>query len=251
MNEEHLKIWDAVKQPPPSALRQIQAGRLRGKTDINPQWRYQAMTEQFGPCGIGWKYEITRVWNEPASDNQIFCFAEVNLYIYDNRWSEPIPGIGGSMLVTKEQSGLHSSDEGYKMAITDALSVCMKMLGFASDVYAGLWDGSKYKTQQPAPQQKQAPPKQSSSTTPQQSTEAPTTTTEEVTDSLIDLSWLQEQLKILQSKGLKAWSNAMVVKSLNVMTGKDAKSVSEAVKYLDKDQASAFVNKVMDTVSMA
>jgi len=74
----------------------------------------------------------------------VFAFAKVNLYVkVDDKWSDPIPGIGGSMLVTKESAGLHASDEGYKMAITDALSVAMKMLGIGANVYAGLSD-SKY-----------------------------------------------------------------------------------------------------------
>jgi hypothetical protein len=147
----NLALWDKVKQPPKTALKQIAAGRLKGKTDISPQWRYQAMTEQFGPCGIGWKYEIVRVWNEPGCDGQIFAFAHIHLYIKQGEaWSDPIPGIGGSMLVEKESKGLHASDEGYKMAITDALSVALKMLGVAADIYAGLWDGSKYKETAPA-----------------------------------------------------------------------------------------------------
>ena len=142
---KNLEIYNALKQPPKEALRSIQGGRLAGKTDINPQWRYKVMTEQFGPCGIGWKYEIVRVWNEPAGDGQIFAFAEVNVYIKkDDKWSDPIPGNGGSMLVEKEKAGLHATDEGYKMAITDALSAALKMLGVAADVYAGLWDGTKY-----------------------------------------------------------------------------------------------------------
>lgn len=151
----NTKIWDSVKQPPTHALKQIRGGRLSGMTDISPQWRYLALTEQFGPCGYGWKYEIVRVWNEPGSDNQVFAFAEIKLYIRakiedeaggtTTVWGEPIPGIGGSMLVSKEKAGLHSSDEGYKMAVTDAISVATKMLGVAADIYAGLWDGSKYK----------------------------------------------------------------------------------------------------------
>jgi len=143
----NLDLWNKVKQPPKEALRRIEAGRLKGKTDISPQWRYQVMTELFGPCGIGWKYDIIRLWNEPASDGQVFAFAEINLYTRDPLnldWSDPIPGTGGSMLIAQEKNGLHSSDEGYKMAVTDALSVAMKMLGIAADVYAGKWDGSKY-----------------------------------------------------------------------------------------------------------
>jgi hypothetical protein len=144
---ENMTVWNKVKQPPSSALKQIQAGRLKGKTDINPQWRYQALTELYGPCGIGWKYEIARLWNEPGPDGQVFAFAEVRLYTRNGEgWSDPIPGAGGSMLVDKESRGLHASDEGYKMAITDGLSVACKMLGIAADVYAGLWDGSKYNT---------------------------------------------------------------------------------------------------------
>ncbi len=142
---DNLKIWNAIKQPPASALKQIMGGRLKGKTDISPQWRYKVMTEQFGVCGVGWKYEVSRVWNEPAPEGQVLAFAEIRLYIEQgDSWSDPIPGIGGSMLVEKEQAGLHTNDEAYKMAITDALSVAMKMLGVGADIYAGLWDGTKY-----------------------------------------------------------------------------------------------------------
>lgn len=141
---DNMKVWDAVKQPPKEAMKIIQGGRLKGMTDISPQWRYRIMTEQFGMCGIGWKYEAD-VWTEPASDEQVFAFARVKLYIFVNdKWSDPIPGIGGSMLVTKEQAGLHASDEGFKMAITDALSVAMKMLGVGANVYAGLTDETKH-----------------------------------------------------------------------------------------------------------
>jgi len=142
---ENLGIYNTLKQPPREALRKIEGGRLSGKTDINPQWRYKAMTDQFGPCGIGWKYDVVRVWSETAHDGQIFAFAEVNVFIHqEEKWSDPIPGYGGSMLVEKEKAGLHASDEGYKMAITDALSTALKMLGVAADIYAGLWDGTKY-----------------------------------------------------------------------------------------------------------
>ena len=142
---ENMNLWNALKQPPKEALKEIRAGRLKGKSDINPQWRYQALTEQLGVCGKGWKYEITKLWNEPASDGQVFAFATVNLYLkHGDEWSHPIPGIGGSMLIANEKHGPYSSDEAYKMAVTDALSVAMKMIGVAADIYAGKWDGSKY-----------------------------------------------------------------------------------------------------------
>ncbi len=148
---DNMKVWNALKTPPPEALKKIEGGRLKGMTDISPQWRYKAMTEEFGPCGMGWKYEVVRTWQEAGSDEQVFAFAEVRLFIRELilgqlvsscEWYDPIPGIGGSMLIAKEKAGPHSSDEAYKMAITDALSVAMKMLGVGADVYMGMMGGN-------------------------------------------------------------------------------------------------------------
>lgn len=135
---ENLKIWNALRTPPQEALKKIQAGRLKGMTDISPQWRYEAMTQQFGPIGFGWNYTITDTWTELGSDNQICAFAKVEIkYKQDGEWSEPIPGIGGSMLVAKESKGPHTSDECFKMAVTDAISVAAKTIGVAADIYMG------------------------------------------------------------------------------------------------------------------
>jgi len=142
----NMRHWQKLCAPPAWAIKPIQAGRLKGKSDINPQWRMMAMTEAFGPCGEGWKYTIDKLWNEPGSDEQVMGFALVSVYTRtETGWSEPVPGIGGSMLVEKETRGLYTSDEGYKMAVTDALSVAFKALGVAANIYSGdRFDGSKY-----------------------------------------------------------------------------------------------------------
>ncbi len=138
--------WDGLAKPPTDALRQISGGRLNGKTDINPQWRLKAMHDAFGGVGHGWTYTIDRTWSEPGNDGQVMCFVQVSVKTkVDGQWGEPVPGIGGSMLIEKERSGLHTSDEGYKMALTDALSVALKAHGVAAAIYMGLWDGAKYK----------------------------------------------------------------------------------------------------------
>jgi len=141
-----MEIYKKNAQPPKWALKQIQAGRLKGKTDINPQWRYQALTETFGLVGFGWKYEVKRTWLEQGANAEVTANAEVLLFVKrDDVWSDAIPGIGGASFIAKEKNGMYTSDECYKMAITDALSVACKMLGIGSDIYAGKWDGSKYK----------------------------------------------------------------------------------------------------------
>ena len=147
-----IKIYESLARPPKNALREIQAGKLKGKTDINPQWRYKAMTEQFGLVGCGWKYEVQKLWFEQGAGAEKLAFAQVAVYVKDgDTWSEPIVGIGGSKLVQLEKGAAVSNDEGYKMAVTDAFSTALKMLGVAADIYAGAWDGSKYNEPTPAP----------------------------------------------------------------------------------------------------
>lgn len=140
---DNMTLYNAVRTPPPEALKEIKAGRLAGKSDINPMWRIKALTEQFGPCGVGWKYTIERLWTEQGANGEIAAFALINLYHkIGEGWSEPIPGIGGNSFVAKEKSGMYTSDECYKMALTDALSVACKALGVAADVY---WQADKTK----------------------------------------------------------------------------------------------------------
>jgi len=140
-----MKYWETFSRPPESALKTIKGGRLSGMTDINPMWRYQVMTETFGPCGIGWKFDILDLWLEPVSNEEVLAFAKINLFIKDDeKWSEARPGVGGSKMIASEIKGPHNNDECYKMSVTDALGTAMKLLGLGADIYAGLWDGGKY-----------------------------------------------------------------------------------------------------------
>lgn len=138
-----MDIYEQARECPPNALKQIQAGRLRGKSDINPMWRIKKLTELFGAVGIGWYYDITKQWTEQGANGETAAFCNINLYIKNgDEWSKPIQGTGGSAFVAKEKNGLYTSDECYKMALTDAISVACKALGFAADVY---WDSDRTK----------------------------------------------------------------------------------------------------------
>lgn len=141
---DNLSIYGAVCNVPQEALKPIQGGKLKGKSDINPMWRIKTLTEQFGPCGVGWGYIINRLWTEPGAGGEVAAFADISMwYMLDGKRSELIPGIGGSMLICSEKGNLVTSDECYKMALTDAISVAAKALGVAGNVY---WekDPTKY-----------------------------------------------------------------------------------------------------------
>lgn len=147
--------YDALRTPPADALTPIRFGNLKGKSDINPQYRYEAMTNHFGPCGTGWGFEIKDRWTVNGPDETVACFVVIELWYRENHLeerSQPIPAHGGSMLVIKDKNGLHLNDEAYKMATTDALGNAMKKLGVAADVYRGMMDGSKYQGNRQQPQ---------------------------------------------------------------------------------------------------
>ena len=139
----NLEIYNKVRVVPKEAQKTISGGRLKGMTDINPMWRIKALTEQFGPCGIGWKYVIKSKQLEEGANGEIAAFVDIDLYYkHNDMWSEAIPGTGGAMFVAKEKNGPFTSDECYKMALTDAISVACKAIGFGADVY---WDKDKSK----------------------------------------------------------------------------------------------------------
>lgn len=141
----NMRIYDAVRAVPPEAIKPITAGRLKGKSDINPMWRIKVLTEQFGPCGEGWYTEGVRFWTvtqEKSMEMAVFC--ELQLHTKgESGWSAPIYGIGGNTVIAAEKNGLYLDDEAYKKAYTDALSVACKALGIGADVY---WqsDPTKY-----------------------------------------------------------------------------------------------------------
>ena len=156
---DNLRFYIQGCEVPQDATKAIQSGRLKGKTDVNPMWRMKRLTEIFGPVGFGWKYEIVRQWTEAYGD-EVKCFCNVNLYVRDpdtKEWSEAIPGNGGAAIVAREKNGPYVDDDAYKKALTDALSIAMKPLGIAANVWYGLkavagYEESKYE-QRPAQQQ--------------------------------------------------------------------------------------------------
>lgn len=140
---ENLEIWNKYKEVPSNALKDFYNGKFKG-TDINTMWRLKCLTEEFGICGIGWYYKPIRFWTEKCDNGDVFAFAEIELYIKVNgEWSMPISGNGGNKLVRITNDGDYStSDEAFKMAVTDAIGVACRNLGFGADVY---WENDKTK----------------------------------------------------------------------------------------------------------
>lgn len=142
---DNMELYNKLRTVPTQAIKPITAGRLKGFSDINPMWRIKALTEVFGACGFGWWYKITDKRLE-GQGNEIRAFVDIELYVrYNGEVSQPIVGTGGASFLTQEKNGAYTSDECYKMALTDAISVAAKALGVAADIYFEK-DRDKYTT---------------------------------------------------------------------------------------------------------
>lgn len=160
---ENMEIYNSFRSVPDSAKKNITGGRLKNFTNINAMWRIQMLTNMFGPCGIGWKYIIREKRLVHGTNDEIAAIVDIDLYYkVDGAWSDAVPGTGGSMFAEKQKNGIYVSDECFKMALTDALSVACKALGMGADVY---WDSDPTKYDKlcnnappPPPPQDDAPP---------------------------------------------------------------------------------------------
>ena len=143
----NMRLYERLRGVPDEAKKPIEEGRLKGSTNINTMWRLKHLTEVFGPCGFGWRYEIVNKYTQNASETEVSAFVDVNLYVKDpesGEWSAAIPGTGGNVFTRIERSGkLFVNDEAFKMALSDAISVAGKAIGLGADVYFEE-DRSKY-----------------------------------------------------------------------------------------------------------
>lgn len=167
-DKDNMLIYEHGRSVPPEAQKPFSNGSFSG-TDINPMWRIKVLTETFGPAGIGWYTEVLSERSETYGDT-VMAIVDINLYVkVGDEWSKPIYGTGGNQLVQVTKSGARPSDEGYKKAYTDALSIACKALGIGADIWYSKDPTSKYSDRYieinatpvtPAPPQpKQAPAK--------------------------------------------------------------------------------------------
>ena len=80
--------------------------------------------------------------------------SEIDVSVFRDRWIVWPPWEG--LFIAKEKNGLYTSDECFKMSLTDAISVACKSLGFAADIY---WNNDRSKYDRPEETQMAEPPK--------------------------------------------------------------------------------------------
>lgn len=246
----NMDIYNKVRAVPTEAQKTIGAGRLKGMTDINPMWRIQELTAHFGIAGIGWYYDILKRWTEDGADGEKCAFCEIALYIKHNEeWSKPIIGTGGSRFISNERNGKYTSDEAYKMALTDAISVSCKALGFGADVYWG--DGRTKYTKN----EKTDPIREETVNNPKPVTDSQAAVLEGIFNSQPDGGKILRTL-LLNGKEIKDLTNveyAEILHKINSKTEENKKAVKQYIKaYADvkKIKASEALEQIQTALNV-
>lgn len=155
MAENNTRLWDKLGKTDPAHTKGFKrAGGFSG-TAIKPMWSFQRMTEEFGPCGLGWGVNEPSFQVVPGSDGEVLVYCTVSVWYNEYRDAEgsrtaglqassKVFGVGGDKVVVKQSSGLRSDDEAFKKAYTDAIGNALKLIGVGADVHMGLFDDSKY-----------------------------------------------------------------------------------------------------------
>ena len=136
------ELWDRLGKTDPAHTKSFtRAGGFKG-TAIKPMASYRRMTEEFGPCGVGWGMSAPRFDTVPGSEGEVLVFCIVSVWHGDR--DNIVFGVGGDKVIVKQTSGLRSDDEAFKKAFTDAVTNALKLIGVGADVHMGLFDDSKY-----------------------------------------------------------------------------------------------------------
>lgn len=129
-----LELWDKVERTNPSHTKPIKFGR--SITTIDPYHQIKNATEQFGPAGQGWGWEVMRVDIFETKEVSVL----VRVWIKDQGFIEHF---GQSGLYTDNAQKKKDPDH-MKKATTDGLTKCLSCMGFNADVFLGKFDDNKY-----------------------------------------------------------------------------------------------------------
>jgi hypothetical protein len=146
---DNLALWHHVEKTDPAQTKAITGKSYKG-TSPKPHYLIMKATETFGPCGIGWGFNVLdeRIENGAMIEPGFYersSFARVMVwYEWEGKRGE-VEHVGGTTFAGKYASGkLFTDEDAPKKSVTDALIKALSMIGFAGDIFMGRYDDSKY-----------------------------------------------------------------------------------------------------------
>ncbi|PHM70311.1 hypothetical protein [Xenorhabdus sp. KJ12.1] len=168
--QANLRIWKAVQRTDPRFTKPLDGMGYSG-TSINSNYMFMRATEQFGPAGGSWGYQVLEdkmldgaPMTEPVYDannkqtgfrllrdgdgtlifEQNHSIKIVLWYPLGDGTRGEIESYGATPYRYKSKNGIKTDGEVLKKSLTDAIKKALSMLGFSADVFMGMHDNPEY-----------------------------------------------------------------------------------------------------------
>ena len=143
-NNSNMDLWNSLSITDPSKVKPITGKSYKGSSP-QPYWLVQRATETFGPCGLGWGIEIVQQGFQQCNAETMMHYATVRVWYMQDGKKCSVEHMGGTMAMYKTNAGKMIYDEDApKKSVTDAMVKALSFIGFAGDIFSGIWDDWKY-----------------------------------------------------------------------------------------------------------
>jgi hypothetical protein len=140
----NLDLWSRVEKTPVEHTKEITGKSYKGNSP-KPHHLVHRATEVFGPCGIGWGFNVVDERIEEGAGGEKLHIARVKVWYEWGGKRGEVEHIGGTQFSGTRSNGKPFTDEDApKKSVTDALVKALSMIGFAGDIFLGRYDDSKY-----------------------------------------------------------------------------------------------------------
>ena len=134
----NLKLWNAVKEPDQAFTKKV---NMRGGfTSVSPQYVIQLATKHLGAYGLGFGLSSSNFNYALLESHRVAIHTATFFYVIDGTRCE-FPITNSIEVVTRNG---HVDTDYAKKAETNTLCKALSKLGFAADVYMGLFDDANY-----------------------------------------------------------------------------------------------------------
>ena len=138
MSKENLKLWDLVKTPDTKYTKKV--SMRGGYTATSPQYLIMLATEQFGAYGSGFGLSSSAFDYSLLNEFRIAIHKATFFYfLNDSRHEFPIT----NTVEVVSKNG-HVDTDYAKKVETNTLCKALSKIGFAADVYMGMFDDGDY-----------------------------------------------------------------------------------------------------------
>lgn len=139
------KVWRAVTKVPNQYTTESTFGFRF--TAIEGYWMFQKATELWGPCGIGWGYDILDDYytdGVPLTDDMPIVLSKIHtckIALWYPECVKPIVQYGHTEFIKLEKGKPVADGEAPKKSLTDAIKKALSMLGFGAEIYMNQMEG--------------------------------------------------------------------------------------------------------------